>query len=164
MPNVIYLKQSDTCVFWLFIGQGSSSLPLTLANFFSYDLYPVFQSLISFHLMFYSFDNTADSAVSFDAKLFPYKFQSTIPQMSYQINTFYVELNISDGWTSDNELQPDSEDARCCHYHYAGQHIPTRIPIRRKKKNAITALCKSLVRDISFRKRLSSTEYELFMK
>jgi hypothetical protein len=61
--------------------EKGSSLPLTLGDFFSYDLYPVFKSLIGFHLIFYSFNNTSDSGMFFDAKLFPYMFQSVIPQM-----------------------------------------------------------------------------------
>jgi len=65
-------------------GRRGSSLPLTLGNFFSYILYPVFQSLIGFHPIFYSFDNTTDSAIFVDAKFFPYMFQCVIPQMSYQ--------------------------------------------------------------------------------
>jgi len=67
--------------------QEKTSLPLTLGDFFSYDLYPVFKSLISFHLIFYSFGNTAEGAIFVDAKLFPYMFQSVIPQMSYQVNS-----------------------------------------------------------------------------
>ena len=59
-----------------------SGLPLTLDDFFSYDLYPVFKSLISFHLIFYSFDNTSGNAIFLDAKLFLYMFQRVIPQVS----------------------------------------------------------------------------------
>ena len=59
---------------------------MTLGNFFSYILYPILKSLIGFHLIFYSFNNTADSAVSLDPKCLPYMLQSVIPQVPDQVN------------------------------------------------------------------------------
>ena len=48
--------------------------------------YPFFKPSISFHHGFYSFNDAADSAVLFNAKLFTRLFQSVISQTPHQVD------------------------------------------------------------------------------
>ena len=55
-----------------------SSLPMTLGDFISYLFHSFFKSLPDIHLIFYSFNNTADSAILLNAKLYPHLIQGVI--------------------------------------------------------------------------------------